>query len=252
LSLEITMHNKRFFVYTILVILANGFWLLPQSANARDSKASKVRYVNDNLTITMRTGKSNQHRIIRSLDSGTKVWLLESSDNYSRIKTETGDNGWVLSQYLTQQPIARELLPPLQEKLTKTTAQNKELSQELKDITKERNELKVIAVKYEKLAIDYKKTSEELSKLREASAKTQQLMKQTETRSREKANLQSQLDYIVQEIHELRNGNNKLWFITGAGVIFVGILLGALLTRSRKSKDSSWGSAPKTLMLKQP
>ena len=157
-----------------------------------------------------------------------------------------------MSRYLTPQPIARDLLPPLQEKLLKIEAQNKEMSKDLKEITSERNQLKIIAVKYEKLAIDYKKTTEQLVQLRDASAKTQQLMQQTETLSREKANLQSQLDYIVQEIHELRNGNNKLWFLTGAGVIFVGILLGALLTRGRKTKDSSWGAAPKTLMLKQP
>jgi len=245
------MHNKRFFVYIILAILANGLLLSPNTVNAKN-RASKVRYVNDNLTITMRTGKSNQHRIIRSIDSGTKVWLLESADDYSRIKTDKGDSGWVLSRYLTTQPVARDLLPPLQDKLAKIEAQNKEMTTDLKEITKERNQLKIIAVKYEKLAIDYKKTTEELAQLRDASAKTAQLVQQTETLSREKANLQSQLDYIVQEIHELRNGNNKLWFLTGAGVIFIGIILGALLTRSRKSNDSSWGSAPKTLMLKQP
>jgi len=249
------MRRTSRYTYIILVLLANGLLLQPITGSAKSKNAepakSTLRYVNDTLTITMRTGKSNQHKIIRSLDSGTKVWVLETDDTYSRIKTEKGDSGWVLSQYLTPEPIARDLLPPLQEKLTQFETQNKEMAQDLKDVTKERNELRIVAAKYEKLAIDHNKLTEELTRLRGASSKSEQLMKQTETLSRKNASLESQLDFIEQEIHELRNGNNKLWFLTGAGVVLVGIILGALLARGRREKKTSWGEGPKTLTLKQ-
>jgi len=57
---------------------------------------------------------------------------------------------------------------------------------------------------------------------------------------------------LIDEIRELRNGNNKLWFLTGAGVIFIGIIIGAMLARQRKPKSSGWGSGTDTLILRQP
>lgn len=230
--------------------------LMPLSSFGKNGSGSQsgknTVYVTDDLAITLRSGKTNEHRIIRSLDSGAKLRLLESDKTHARVKTEDGTEGWVLKRYLVEEPVARILLPPTQEKLAKLETEHAELKQQLKDVTKERNELAKITTIYEKLEAAHNKLTDEALHLRKVAGESEQIYQENQTLSRNNKMLDAQYAMLMQEIKELRNGNNKLWFITGAGVIFVGILIGALLSRGRKPKNSGWGSSTDTLVLRQP
>ena len=250
------MRNRKFCLFFIVLSTVAALILVPATsigaAKSGAKKAKTTLYVTDNLAITLRSGKSNQHRIIRSLDSGTKLRVLETDKTHARVKTPDGKTGWVMKRYLVEEPAARTLLPPIKEKLAKLEVKHSELRQKYKEITKERNELALIASKYEKLESQFNKVSEEANHLHKVASESEQIFQQNQELTRKSSSLEAQRDMLLEELKELRNGNNKLWFLTGAGVIFIGILIGALLTRNRKSRESSWGGGADTLVLRQP
>ncbi len=249
------MRNTNFYIFFIALTLFTLLTLVPAtSIGATKSGAQKgktTRYVSDNVAITLRSGKTNQHRIIRSLDSGTKLRVLETDKTHARVKTPDGTVGWVLKRYLVDEPVARIILPPIQEKLAKLEAKYSELREKHKEIIKERNELAVIASKYEQLETKYTKAADEADRLSKIASESDQIYQENQNLTRNNASLEAQKDMLMKEIKELQNGNNKLWFLTGAGVIFLGILIGAMLARTRKSKGSSWGGGADTLVLRQ-
>ena len=220
-------------------------------AAATESGKSKVRYVSDNIAITMRSGKSPKHRVIQSLSSGEKLRLLEYGKTYSRLKTGKGKEGWVLTQYLADQPTARQQLPSAIDKIDMLEAQNREFRQELSSIKKERNQLQKVAEKYSKLETEHKTLSEEAVKLRKAASSQMELMEKTESLTEKTQFLQNQLDIALNENKELRDESRKQWFLIGAGVVLVSMLLGLMMGR-RKPKQSTWASSTDTLMLRQP
>ena len=250
------MRNKNLFLYFIELVIIGCLILAPVTSFAKSSSGARngknTLYVTDSLAITLRSGKTNEHRIIRSLESGTKVRVLSSDKTHARIKTEDGTIGWVLKRYLMDEPAARVLLPPIQEKLAKIEAEYADLKKQFRETSNERNELAKIAAKYEKLETENKNLSNETQHLRKIAGESEQIFQENQSLSKNNASLAAQRDMLMQEIRELRSGNNKLWFITGAGVIFIGILIGAILSRGRKQKNSSWASGTDTLVLRQP
>jgi SH3 domain protein len=247
------MRHRKFFIIFIILLVMETLFAGSVASAATSSKSARTRYVTDELAITMRSGKSNQHRIIRSLPSGSRLRVLKSDKDYTRVKTKDGEIGWVLNRYLVESPVARTVLPPIQKRLAAVEAQNKELNQQLKETTKERNKLKKIATKYDVLVAEHDELTKEAVKLRQMVAESSGLFNANEKLTHKTKSLNAQVDVLMSEIKELGAGNDKLWFITGAGVILVGFLAGVMVSRrSRKNTQSSWASASDTLMLRQP
>jgi len=240
--------------------LFNNFkWLVPLlllcalSANAAsktsNGKGGKYQYVGDELIITMRSGKSNEHRIIRTLPSGTRLRVLESDKKYTKVKTDQGETGWILARYLSPEQPARVLLPPIKAKLEALEKENAELSVSLKEVTKERDSLKGVAASLERLEQKHKKLLEESVRWKDAASESNNLSEESKNLARRNATLESQMDVMMRELKSLRDGSNRLWFLSGAGVILVGIVIGVMIARQRKEKKSSWASSD-TLVLR--
>ena len=98
--------NVKFLITLIILILSFPIVV-----------AEELRYVSDSFSITMRTGQGTEHKVIKSIRTGTKLDLLESSDNgYSKVRLENGTEGWVLSRFLLNQPISKDRLKRAEEK----------------------------------------------------------------------------------------------------------------------------------------
>ena len=84
---------------------------------------------------------------------------------------------------------------------------------------------------------------QELAQIRNTAANAVALAEDRD-RLRGKVNeLTQQLEDLRLRELQLQNHSDKKWFMTGAGVIFVGILLGLILPRLRvRRRRDSWGS----------
>jgi SH3 domain protein len=92
---------------TRIVLLAA--LLLPVAAFAESA------WVTDQFEITLRSGPSTSNAIQLMLSSGSRLEVLERDPDsgYSRVRTQGGTEGWVLTRYLMNEASAREQLERL-------------------------------------------------------------------------------------------------------------------------------------------
>jgi SH3 domain protein len=193
----------------ILVLICLLGWVSAGPLAAQDI------YVSGITKITMRTGPGVEHKIVAMLTSGSKLETIEYQKDWSHVRTQNNKTGWVLSRFLTEKAPQTLLVKQLQnenERLVLVLEQ----TEEKKRILAEKNESLVdIEEKYKKL----EQASADFLKLND-SYKT--LAKQS----------QAQKDHI-QTLEKNMNNEEKLWFLSGAGVFIVGLIIG-LSTRKKK------------------
>jgi len=66
----------------------------------------------DNVRANLRSGKGENYRSLRVLPAKTMVEVLESDGEYSKVKLEDGQTGWIKSSLVTIVPSAPASEPP--------------------------------------------------------------------------------------------------------------------------------------------
>lgn len=203
--------------------------------------AEDVRYVSDNLIITMRSGASGTHKIVRTLQSGTKLVMLETSEDsrYTRIRTDDGTEGWVLSQYLSEDPAAKDLLTAAEQKLDAYKASQSKLNERIKSLNKQLNEIRE---ENTKLQSENKSVKTEIASISKAAARPIAIERENKDLRNTLGKIQKDLQIMRAENHVLKDRSNKEWFVAGGGVLLIGIILGIIVPRIRWRKKDSWGS----------
>jgi len=203
--------------------------------------AAETRYVTDQLKITMRSGESAKHRIIKMLPSGTPVTVLSTNkeSGYSRVQVN-GKTGYVLTRQLLREPVARDRLAAMEKRIQELEATPGELSSRLAKLSREHEELQRT---YKELQAEKNHIQNELETLQQTAANAIQIAQERKKLRKQVATMSRELADQEQEIRELKNSTTQRWFLIGGGVLFGGILLGLILPhlRVRKRKDS-WGS----------
>ncbi len=175
-------------------------------------------YVSGVTKITMRTGPGVDHKIVAMLTSGSKLEILEFQKDWSMVSTQQGKSGWVLSRFLTQKvPQTLMVLQLKKENLRLQTSL--EASQEkARGLASKNHSLAGIEEKYKQLeqaSADYLKLD----------AQYKAVVKQ----------FQDQKAHI-STLEKNMNDEEKMWFLSGAGVLIFGFILG-LSTRRKKTSS---------------
>jgi SH3 domain protein len=201
-------------------------------------EAQTTQYVSDHLVITMRSGQGSQYQILKTLPSGTRLEILETSDTgYTKVRNAEGVEGWVLSRYLSPEPIAKEKLAVAQGRLQRLKERNTELKQELAELQKSHQELEAERAT---LASKTESASAEVERLNQVAAQPILLDKQNRELKQQNVSLEKELQLLQQENQSLKDSSQREWFITGAGVLLGGLLLGLIVPKLRWRKKSSW------------
>ncbi len=201
-------------------------------------QAAETRYVTDHLIITLRSGQGSQYQIIKTLPSGTPLEVLETTESgYSHVRTPDGTEGWVLSRYLTDEPIARDQLEKARKQLERYRASNRKLKQQVTELRQKTSELEA---ERDRLSRENKQLAAELERLKAVAAKPILLEKQNQELKQQNVSLEKELQLLQQENQVLQNSSQRDWFIAGAGVLLGGMLLGLILPRLRWRRKSSW------------
>lgn len=200
---------------------------------------AETKYVVDYLLINLRTGQTNEHKILRTLPTGTKLEVLETEQDYSRVRIPDGTEGWVLNQYITSTPTAKILLTAAEAKLAKLESANKQLQEELSAIREKESTLNQ---ENKNLAKEHKSQTDELTHLRRVAAKPLKLENENQQLKKQLVELENERELLSRENQVLRDSSDREWFLTGAGVIIGGIIIGLIAPSLRPKKKSNWGS----------
>lgn len=219
------MFNK-----SLLLICLFVFTSLPVAAN--------TKYVSDELVINMRSGKGNSFKIIKIIKSGTPLTVLEQDSGYTRARTPQGVEGWVLSRFLIDTPVAREQLAKAQQDVAEMKEKFDAMSTALSTVKNERDTLNSSE---QDLLKKEARLNTELEKLKKIAARPMQLEAENNQLRNELVKVESEMRLLQQEYQSLEDNSDQEWFLTGAGVLFGGMILGLIFPKLRSGqKKANW------------
>jgi SH3 domain protein len=200
---------------------------------------AETRYVSDRLEITMRSGKSTGHGILRMLRSGTPVEVLETdkSSGYSRIKTRSGKEGWVLTRFLMSGPAARDRLADAEKRLAELELENRKMNTAMASL---REEMSSVEQQRKNLDSEHRDVSQELAEIKRTASSALAIDSENKELKSRMVALERNLQTMKQENENLKDRTARDWFMVGAGVVLLGIIVGLIIPRIRWRKKSSW------------
>ncbi|MEM9624461.1 MAG: TIGR04211 family SH3 domain-containing protein [Pseudomonadota bacterium] len=195
-------------------------------------------YISDELTVPLRSGPSNQHRILhRGLPSGTQLEIIgvDEKAGFTNIRTVRGTDGWIRSQYLVTQPIAKARLAQAQAQLQRANAQVERLRNQNAELTQNNRSQ---ASENQEVSSRISQLEEELAEIKRVSAnaiETHQLNQQlTDTNTR----LRDELDDVAEERNRLEDNAENQAILIGAGLLLLGLLVGVII--KARPQRSAW------------
>jgi len=201
---------------------------------------AETRYVTDQFKIMMRSGEAVQHKIIKTLPSGTPLSLIEShaKTGYSKVSTKDGVIGYVLTRQLMNHPSARNRLAAAEAKLKIAQEEPEQLKNQLATT---HSKLKKLSADFTQLQKIKNKTAKELATIRNTAADAIRMSEERIELRKNVANLTHQIEDLKQQNRDLSNQNTRNWFLIGAAVIIAGILIGLILPRLHvQRRRDSW------------
>lgn len=207
--------------------------LLATSAHAQ------TRYVTDRTIVELRRGPSTEYLILRNLEAGAAVQVLEDAGaGYSRVRVQDqGTEGFILTRFLIPEPIARDKLAAAERSLATAKTRAAELEQQVGTLTAELGGTKTDLAQTRS---SHDQASKALADLRTAAANVVEIRDQNES-------LRQRLIQREREVEELTAANTRLasqdkqnWFIVGAGVLLGGVVIGLIAPSLRRKRRSDW------------
>jgi SH3 domain protein len=235
-----TMHDTKRRLQALKLLISLAMFTFSWLAMSTQPLAAvgDVNYISDVLTVPLRSGPSTAHRIIhRGIPSGTQLTILATNEEagFTQVRTAGGMEGWVTSQYLIGEPIARDKLASAEKRLKnlkaeidkereihanlqtehkETEAINKTLNSQVEALTKNLAELKIVSANpIKEHARNIKLTQQNallVDQVEELSSKTRQL----------EANVQLQ------------------WLLYGGALVVIGLILGLVLKKRPRQQAS--------------
>ncbi len=199
---------------------------------------SNTVYISDELTVPLRSGPSGSHRILhRGLPSGTQLTIVgEDADaGFTQIRTARGTDGWIRTQYLVKEPIAKLRLITAQREIARLKQQVQRTESQVSNLTEtsgkqasankasanENNELKAELDRITSISSGAVETHEENLRLKDINAR-----------------LRDELDDVAEERNLLLDNAENEGIMLGAGFILLGLIAGVLI--KARPQRSAW------------
>lgn len=192
---------------------------------------AETMYVTDVLKLIVRSEKGYDQNLLTVIKSGQVVEVLQKDGDWVRVRLSDGREGWVLGRYLISDEtnnlklenlqkkhkvLSGQIAALLEENTTLNTANKKLLSEfdqmakTVKEVSTSYENLKIEAADYLALKAKYARTNVQLA---------------------EKTQLEKKLK---GEIERLETRQTIRWFMSGAGVLFLGFIIGFSAKRQRR------------------
>ena len=202
------------------------------------SSSAAAFYVSDTtLEANLRSGTSQENRIIGMLKPGTQVTVVLEEEGWAKVTLEDGRTGWILRRYLSERPpwrVTAEKLgtenKQLRAQLATTKGGHQDLLQKNKELQKQvdlqQKELEKVSRNYEEL----KNSSTNYLNLKMAYENLQNGARQSNAK----------LDTLEKAHGKLKTSTGIRWFLSGAGVLLLVYIMGTSVARLRRRRSSDY------------
>lgn len=209
---------------------------------AAGSVQAETMYVKDVLYVPVRSGEGSQYRVVhQGLRSGTPLEVIEQNEDtgYSEVRFGDGKEGYIQTQYLTDEPIAEDKLAQMESNLEQARSNLDKARAELEET---QSELGQTREEKQELEAQLSEVSEELERIKSVSENAINLEKRNTELREAKQELQKEVEVLSTENQRLKDSQESSYLLTGGGLVIAGIFIAIifpLLKPSRKSE--SWG-----------
>jgi SH3 domain protein len=191
------------------------------AASSLSISSDDIRYVTDELEITLHREMSLNSEIIAQLKSGTPVRILKTNRDEGYVMVATNDEkvGWMLESFLINEPAGRQKYQSLK-------------------------------IEYDKLKADFDaqvqqrtaSLSAELAQVKKTAKRPLELQQENQQLKKTLEEERAQVEEIKKENREFKSiHKDRQWYITGALTAIGSLALGLIITRIPWRRRKSWG-----------
>lgn len=195
------------------------------------SASAETMYVTDVLRLKLRSEPNDGGEVEQVILSGQALEVVSETDTWARVRLPDGAEGWVPIRYLTADRTARLKLDRLEGRFDSQKTELAALRSENIQLKRENSRLQTELSQKSRQAEEARKAYDAL---KEESTDYLQL-KSEHQRTLKKASEQStQVLGLEKELTRLETQRLVRWFLAGAGVLLLGIVIGFSAKRQRR------------------
>ena len=223
--------------YLISLALLTFSWLAMTTQSL--AAVGDVNYISDVVNVPLRSGPATAYRIIhRGLPSGTQLTVLATDEeaSFTQVRTSGGMEGWVASQYLMGEPIARVRLAAAERRLQGLKAK----------IDKEREAHAHIQSAYKEteatnrtLKSQVQTLTKELKELKRVSADPINEHARNVELTQQNTRLVGEVDELSSKARQLEENVQLQWLLYGGALVLIGLIFGVVL-KARPRQQTSY------------
>ncbi len=210
-----------------------------------------TRYVSDRLIISVRDGQNQDAAVLGYIETAAPVEILEEKEDFLKIRTEDGIEGWVRAQYIVSEKPKALIIENLkneiralnkefenlkngQDSASNTLSKTKKMYQEkIKALEEETNINQKFAAKAKS---DFIQLNKKYTNLLKHSKNTEELISQVDTLKKLNAELNTEVKNLRKDRKNPLKSNRIQSFIAGAGVLLFGFILGGSAKKKKRSR----------------
>jgi SH3 domain protein len=218
------------------------FLLVSGSFFSTSLHAESQGYVADVFYVPLHSGASTKHRIVhRGLKTGTSLTILQTDDKagFTQVRTQSGIEGWIQNQFISNTPIARTLLKQAQQQRSELQSQLASISATNESVSTAHDEAQK---RLKSLSRQNQSLTGELASIKKISSNAINLDINNRDLLQKSEMLKVEIAELQAENARLSDKSNKDWFVRGALAVAIGALLAVILPRFKpKIRSSEWG-----------
>ena len=218
----------------LVVLVLVGQLLLATTLSAR------TMYVSDTFEIVVRSEKNSEsgRNIIKLLPTGTAVEVMSMDDSWATIQLSDGRTGYTLKRYLLSRLPYKMMADQLQEQVEEQQQRLVTLTEQLTTLQEEHQRLQGSSRGQEAQLTDI---TQKYEQLRQGASQFLQLKAEHTHLTQAYQQSQQQLTELQDSHLVLKKSRNLSWFLSGAGVMLAGWIIGMITERFRGRRRRQGG-----------
>ena len=210
---------------------------------------AETRYVSDQLVVSLREQPQNGSQPIIYLRTDMSVEVLEELGEYIKARTKAGEVGYIQQKYLTTETPKIVIIKRLQKERDQLANKTGKMQKQVAVATSQSDQSQ------QELNAQLAEAQTKATELQDGLTKSQTELKQTRQDYQVLQNDAKEVIAITKERDQLRKINNELsatiatldeevgeltktgvikWFLAGAGVLFLGWIIGKVSGNRRR------------------
>ncbi len=196
---------------------------------------AKTSYVKPSSEVVVRKGQGIKYKIVAVVKDGVSVEFLEEGDSYAKVRLANGKEGWMLKRFLSDEPPLEQVVASLRTEKEKMKRKEIEVAQKLKEVSstlaQTETEFDAILAERDQIRTDYQNLQQDTANVVQTKNDLLKTVKENEL-------LVQKLASVQQENNSLKKNTAIKWFLSGGGVLLVGMFIGMRSSKSRRRTTS--------------